>query len=822
MQRWTDRGPWLNVALLFAIVTLVALGVRITAMQLILRTVVANERGRLAQAAEIQAQLLEARSGQDGPWTVPGAGKQFGETGEVVYARLEGDRIEFLTDANPDGPSASLPASSDRAEPIRRALDGQTGTVIGPDHRGERVIAAYHPGPESWPAVVAKIDLAEVRGYIWKSNPINIPATLGIIALGGVLFALAGRPLQRRALGTEHRFSRLVETMTEGVGITDSKGILVYANDRYAETVGRSKEQLVGRPLKTHIDLPEHVVSPHLLADGAGSFELSPATENGVERNLLFTLRSVEDRRDGESGAVVVLTDITELRRAQNRALEEVARAQRYLDIADVIFVVLDVEGRVVMVNRYGHEILGYDEGELTGTDWFAVCVPECDRAEARAIFERLLASALGTSEYYEIPILTQSGESWLISWHHTILDNPDGTVSGTLSSGVDVTERRRAEDALRVSKNRYRALFENAALGIYRTTPDGRILATNRTALKMLGFDSFDELADRNLEAEGYEPSYSRDEYRRRIERDGEITGFESAWIRKDGSTMYVRENARAVHDANGEIAFYEGTIEDISAEKEAERARRELEAHLIQTQKLESIGTLASGVAHEINNPLTGVINYAELIRNRIGNDRLRDYAQRIIEEGTRVANIVKSLLSFSRQDGQHQSPASMSDIVDSTLSLIGSVLERDQIRLTVEVPPDLPLLNCRSQQIQQVLINLLNNARDALNRRYPTFDENKTLHVRADLVERGGEPWIRTVVEDHGCGIPGEIVDRIFDPFFSTKPRESGTGLGLSISYGLVLEHSGRLLAESEPNAHTRFIMELPVDPDGAPSA
>jgi signal transduction histidine kinase len=158
-------------------------------------------------------------------------------------------------------------------------------------------------------------------------------------------------------------------------------------------------------------------------------------------------------------------------------------------------------------------------------------------------------------------------------------------------------------------------------------------------------------------------------------------------------------------------------------------------------------------------------------------------------------------------------------MSDIVDTTISLIGSLLRKDQIQLTVEIEPDLPLLKCQSQQIEQILINLLTNARDALNDRYPDFDEDKILRVTVDVIHREDKAWIRTIVEDHGSGISADIIDRIFDPFFSTKPREKGTGLGLSVSYGLVREHHGRLFAESEPNAYTRFTMELPVETSGS---
>ncbi len=238
-------------------------------------------------------------------------------------------------------------------------------------------------------------------------------------------------------------------------------------------------------------------------------------------------------------------------------------------------------------------------------------------------------------------------------------------------------------------------------------------------------------------------------------------------------------------------------------------------MEAQLRQSQKLESIGTLASGVAHEINNPLTGIINYAYLIRDGTSDAALMRFAEGIAREGERVAEIVKNLLSFSRHEKESHSPARIRDIVDETLSLVTAVLRKDQIRVEVDVPSDLPNVRCRSQQIQQVLMNLLTNARDALNARYPGFDEDKVVHVEAQNVSEGGKRWIRLTVEDHGSGISEGDIDRIFDPFFTTKPRDRGTGLGLSVSHGIVRDHGGSLSVESEPGAYTRFIVKLPVD-------
>jgi len=251
-----------------------------------------------------------------------------------------------------------------------------------------------------------------------------------------------------------------------------------------------------------------------------------------------------------------------------------------------------------------------------------------------------------------------------------------------------------------------------------------------------------------------------------------------------------------------------------DVTQLKEAEAERLALEAQLRQTQKLESIGTLASGVAHEINNPLMAVMNYAELISDIPPHEKIRRYAESITREGQRVADIVKNLLSFARQDKEAHSLADIKDIVDASLTLIGAVLRRDQILVEADVPSDLPRIKCRSQQIQQVLVNLLTNARDALNARYAGFDEDKRVSIVVRPFERDGIAWIRTTVEDHGTGMPEHRLARIFDPFYTTKPRDQGTGLGLSVSYGIVTEHHGELSAESEEGRYTRFHVDLRV--------
>jgi len=246
------------------------------------------------------------------------------------------------------------------------------------------------------------------------------------------------------------------------------------------------------------------------------------------------------------------------------------------------------------------------------------------------------------------------------------------------------------------------------------------------------------------------------------------------------------------------------------------AEQKRVHMETQLRQTQRLKSIGTLAGGVAHEINNPINGIMNYAQLIKDKTGADKagLTEYADEIIEETKRVAEIVRNLQFFARQEKQSSEPVSIGELIERTLSLVRTVMRHDQIALHEEIADGLPPVPCRSHEIQQVLMNLLTNARDALNAKYTGFDENKLVHVKADAVERDEAPWVRVTVEDAGVGMTDDVRERVFDPFFSTKPKVESTGLGLAISYGIVRDHGGDLWVESADGGPTRFHMDLPV--------
>lgn len=377
-----------------------------------------------------------------------------------------------------------------------------------------------------------------------------------------------------------------------------------------------------------------------------------------------------------------------------------------------------------------------------------------------------------------------------------------------------DITIRKTAQRELEASEIRFRTLLDNAPYAIFIQT-EGNFAYLNQTACRLFTVDSPTQLIGSRV-LDRILPDF-HESVHERIKALNEkveiVPPVDEAFLDIKGNIIDV--NVLAVpfeyEGKHGALVF----ALDISKIKAFDRMKHEIEIQMRQQQKLEAIGTLAGGVAHEINNPLNGIMNYAQLIYDQIqkGSDA-SDYAKEIIRETERISEIVKNLLQFSRMEKQSHSYASMYDVVARTTSLIRTIIKKDNIDLDIRLDDNLPDFKCRSQQIQQILMNLLTNARDALNERYPGMDPMKRIEVRCTLETIDQRRWLFLSVKDYGCGIPEENLNRIFEPFYSTKPKEKGTGLGLSISYGIVKDHHGEIFVDSK-DGETCFTVKLSVD-------
>ena len=508
--------------------------------------------------------------------------------------------------------------------------------------------------------------------------------------------------------------------------------------------------------------------------------------------------------------------DITNRLRSEAALRESEERYRTLVEFMPIAVALADTTGRVITANPAAARLQGFERAEdLSGLHLFDFLVPN-KRAELGCKIENILRD--GHVESFECQILRKDGSTKPAELFGVGIKNDQNQIVGIIALAHDLTELKNAQRSVIESEERYRMLVENLPLGVIFFDHSYKIVTANKAAATLIKATCVEELMGRSAfdfipRTSEYPATLTRVA---ELEQQGTIPPAEGEFLCVDGSRVPVETRAVQLQSADGNVIGFLGIAEDITRRRYLEKQQQALETKLRQQQKLESIGTLASGVAHEINNPVNGIMNYAQIIEDSLPPESpLMVYTAEIARETRRVATIVRNLLTFSRNEKQAHSPARIADIINDTLSLISTVIRHDNIKIVVNVASDLPPLRCRSQQIQQVFMNLMTNARDALNERYAGADPDKKVKVDAVNFEKEGRRWIRVTVEDHGTGIRPEVRERMFDPFFTTKSRDKGTGLGLSISHGIVRDHHGELTVESEPGKFTRMCVDLPVD-------
>jgi nitrogen-specific signal transduction histidine kinase len=362
----------------------------------------------------------------------------------------------------------------------------------------------------------------------------------------------------------------------------------------------------------------------------------------------------------------------------------------------------------------------------------------------------------------------------------------------------------RESERENRRLSNEFRTLLDNIPDSLTLLDADLKVVWANRGTATMLD-RPFEELAGENCRK--LWPGCSTPEETCPVRRSFRSGKPELGPNRMDQDGAWGTR-AFPVVNKEGQVT---GVIKMISDNSQQFQLQRETS----RAAHLASLGELAAGVAHEINNPINGIINYAQILADQSAEDRdQHEIVREIIGEGERIALIVRNLLAFAKGQPEGKSPVAVEDILMASLALTKSQLAKDNIRLMVDMSPELPLVVGHLQQIQQVVLNIISNARFALNQKYPAPHENKIFHIRTQQQTIGKGSFVRLIFRDHGTGIPEAIQQKIMDPFFSTKPNGLGTGLGLSISHGIVRDHGGRIEIDSVEGSHTQVTIDLPT--------
>jgi signal transduction histidine kinase len=291
--------------------------------------------------------------------------------------------------------------------------------------------------------------------------------------------------------------------------------------------------------------------------------------------------------------------------------------------------------------------------------------------------------------------------------------------------------------------------------------------------------------------------------------------------------SEKEIKEFEADVRNKSGEVlsCLLSAGLIELDGEPHILSVARDITEHkkALKTGHLASIGELSAGIAHEINNPTNSIMLNAEMLLDmpELEADERNDIASSIRKDSQRITNIVKSLLSFARADCKEKSPVNINTIMRDALMLTQQQIGKSGIDLTISISPDIPEITANAQEMEQVFINIINNARYALNQKYPSNNCDKKLVISASPIEIDSTPYLQLIFYDTGTGISRDIIKKVKDPFFTTKPVNAGTGLGMSISHGIISDHKGTLEIESKEGEYTRIIIKLPVEVENEPA-
>jgi PAS domain S-box-containing protein len=677
------------------------------------------------------------------------------------------------------------------------------------------------------------------------------------------------RSATNRLRASDRRFRTIVDTAFEGIWTVDRNCRTDYVNRRLADMLGYTTEEMIGSdPLAF---APEGDLHPRSWADrersGAGGvLELSLRRKDGSTIWAIVSTSPLQDMNGAFEGALAMVTDISHQKRVEQDLRDashhlaaiietqyEIASAD--LDVPRVMELIVQrtqtltrgagaaievVEGGGELVytaaNGVAAPLLGIRRpvgGSISGTCVRTGELVSCPDTEADPNVDRELANKTGVRAMLAVPLLYERQvigvlEQFAVTPHFFTERDADtlrlmaGVLSAALGHAKEFAEKKKliaartdALTALQASQERFRTAFECSAVGMTLTAADGHFMQVNRAFSEMLGYTP-DELTGLGfLDITHADDRESNREVMNRL-LTGELRSYqtEKRYVRKDGTPVWVLVGVSVAFDVDGFPLHFVSQIVDIAQRKRAEAERHNLQIQLAQSSKMQAVGQLVSGVAHELNNPLAAILGFSEILLQDCKDPETRESLNIIFGQAQRSRAIVRDLLSFVRtREGRSRATTDICEMLDRVTRALMPAAQAAGATLRADLTEPCPILTVDRAGLEQVFTNLVMNAVQAAGSGV----------VRLSARQHGEH--VEIAVEDNGPGIPPEVFTHIFEPFFTTKPVGQGTGLGLSVSLGIVEQHGGTLRAENRPAAEgggARFVVSLPIHSVDTPSA
>jgi PAS domain S-box-containing protein len=622
-------------------------------------------------------------------------------------------------------------------------------------------------------------------------------------------YDLTERKQAEKALkASEEKYSVLIEQSSDGIVLLDGFSI-IFANQKIIEMSGYSQSEIIG---KQFIELvaPEY----HELLINSYQRVLAPAEPNTLElgimnkddKKITADTRALPIMYRNRPATMVIIRDVTDWKKAEEALKASEQNFRNSMDNSIIGIRISDINETNLYANQALLDIFGYKNA-----DEIKVNPPQnyySPQAYADwVVRHEKLKRGEPMPKQLEIDIVRKDGttRNLQVSLNEVFWDGKQRYQ--TLYN--DITELKLAEKAQRESEAKFRMIVENTRDMIFTINLRREYVYVSPSFHTMLGYKP-DELVGKPFISLVHPDDVAI------IEKEVQLSTMSG--YKNSGDAEYRIRNAAGewrwivsrgtrFSDISGNFLYFIGIARDITEQKQAEQEKRRLEEKAQITSRLAAVGEMAAGIAHEINNPLTGVLGFAELIMEKDDiPDDIRENLMMIADGSQRVANIVKRLLTFARQSKPVKTLANLNELIETTLKLREYVLKTNSINVVTRFDPELPWSVIDPGQLQQVFLNLIVNAEQAMKKAHG----RGTLTITTEKLDN----MLRLSFQDDGPGITKENMRHVFEPFFTTKAPGEGTGLGLSLSRSIVLEHDGEMSVESEVGKGATFIVELPM--------
>ena len=618
---------------------------------------------------------------------------------------------------------------------------------------------------------------------------------------------------RKRAEETLRRQALVLESLYDAVLVTDLDNRITDCNSGAERLFGYAKAELLGRSPEI-LDRPEdaaaltQAIQAKLRSGERWEGELRVVCKDGTKRVCDTVVVPILDAAGLRVGAVSVDRDITARKEAERAVLREQRTAQRYLDTVPALVVVINVDQTVALINPAGCQLLGFQAEAVLGKNWFDHFLPARIREAIRYGFQQLATGKTESFAYAENPVLTRGGEERLIAWNNAVLRNEAGAVTATLSCGQDITERKRAEAALRESETKFRTVAETleAAIVICRGP---QIIFANPATLRMSGY-TLEELCARPFW------EFVVPEHRALARAQGlaqQVPGavptrFEVRTLTQGGEERWMDFSAAPFVLEGQPVALL--TALDVTARRRAEAASRRYQAELAQVARLSTMGQLAAQLSHELNQPLTAIHNYAKggvqgLRAGDTSPAEVTELLEKIAGLATRAGRIIHHTRDLVSRKGPHRAIVDVNEVIREVSELAQYQAHAAHVRLELALADSLPHVFADRVQLGQIVLNLLSNAVDALR---AVEVQQRHVTVTTQPTADGG---IEVTVCDTGPGLAPAMLDEVFKAYVTT--RADGMGMGLAICRSIVDEHGGRIWATPNPERGITFRFTLP---------